>query len=87
MILTSPIGVVDDLQKKGVAPLVVVIQVSEQTDNGSKETQTPSKQSKSALPQSQKTDTHSSDKQTPKHVTSRELFEIMDSAQSNKEED
>ena len=83
MILTSPINVVDDLQKNGVSPLVVVIQVSEQTNNMSKDTQTPSK---GALPQSQKTDTQASEKHTPKHTTSRELFDIVDSAASNKEE-
>ena len=48
-----------------------------------KDTQTPSK---SALPHSQKTDTHTSEKHTPKHATSRELFSIIDSATSNKEE-
>lgn len=43
MLMAPPINVVDDLQNKGVQPLVVVIQVSEPTDSCSKETMTPSK--------------------------------------------
>lgn len=80
MYLTSPINVVDDLQKKGVAPLVVVIQVSE-PNNSSKDTNTPSK---SALPQSN----NMSEKNTLPHVDSKELFDLdnLESALSNKEE-
>jgi len=65
MILTSPMNV-DDLQKNGVAPLVVVIQVSEHTNNS---TLTPSK---SALPQSH----NMSEKHTLPHVDSKELFDL-----------
>ena len=43
MLMAPPMNVVDDLQKKGVQPLVVVIQVSEPTDSCSKDTMTPSK--------------------------------------------
>ena len=68
MVLTSPMNVVEK-QKGGVAPLVVVIQVSEQTDLSSKDTTTPSK---SAIPNSQKTETQ----HTLHHVTSNELFDL-----------
>ena len=80
MLVTSPSNVVDDLQKKGMQPLVVVIQVSEATESCSKETMAPSK---GAPVQSQKTETD--EKLTPKNK-SGELFGIIDSALSNKEE-
>jgi len=73
----SPMNIVDDLQKKGVTPLVVVIQMSEPTNHSSHNNQTPTK---SVLPDNQASDTSK-----VKRVNSNTLFDV-ESALSPKDE-